>query len=245
MKRTYMLMNSGLLVAALAVAPGFAQSTSSQTPSRPQSGQAADQGSDKGGDQKQRPKDKYSSTGEKVGEDTPSAGTDTDQRGTTAARGADSKAPGALSAVDRTFMIDAMEGNRAEVALAELAQKKATHESVRELAAMIQRHHEQANDKLKSIAADIDAGTNPTDLKPEHKQAEEKLSRLDERAFDAAYASEMVKEHQKDIAKYEKAAGQLQQAQLKAYARETLPHLKEHLEKARAAQRATSSSKSY
>lgn len=242
MKRTYMFLNSGLLVAALAVVPTFAQSTSVQTPSRPQRGQTTDQGSDKEG---QHPKEKVSSTGQRVGQDTPSAGTDTDQRGTTAAREAGNETPGALNAVDRTFMIEAMEGNRAEVSLAELAQKKAAHEAVRELAAMIRQHHEQANDKLKSIAGDVNAGSNATDLKPEHKQAQDKLSRLEERAFDAAYASEMVKEHQKDIAKYEKAAGQLQQAQLKAYARETLPHLKEHLEKARAAQKATSSSKAY
>jgi putative membrane protein len=240
MKKTHMFMSSGLVVAVLTIGPVQAQSSSgqsqgSQPPSGTQSGQSTGR-SGSADQQKNRGGEKVTSSGEKLGEDVPSAGTDTDQRGRTAAQQSGKSAAGALSGPDRTFLADAMEGNHAEVALAEMAQKKAASQAVRELASMIQRDHQQANDKLTSIAGKIGAAENPTALKPEHKQLQDRLSRLEGAAFDSAYAAEMVKEHQKDIAKYEKASGQLQQAELKAYATQTLPHLKQHLEKSRAAQ---------
>jgi putative membrane protein len=261
MKKTLTFINSSVIVAALTIAPAAAQSTSGQggagqtgstqsgsgQSSQPKSGTQSGQttGSGSGGDTRQQDKnrDKVTSYGEKVGEDVPSAGTQTDQRGRTAAKGADASTPGTLAGPDRTFLTDAMEGNRAEVELAQLAQRKADSQAVRDLAKTIQQDHEQANQKLKSIAGKVDAADNAPNLKPEHKQLSDRLSKLDGAAFDQAYASEMVKDHQKDIAKYEKASRQLQQPELKSYATETLPNLKHHLEMARSAQSQVSSTK--
>ena len=241
MKKMYVFISSILMVSALTIEPIHARGTSSQSQgSQPTSGtqssQATGRGSGSGDQQKSRGKEKGSSTGEKVGEDTPSAGTDTDQRGTTAAKTPGRSSAGALSGIDRTFMADAMEGNRAEAALAALAQKKAGSDAVRELAQLIQRDHQDANDKLASIAGAAGAADNPTTSTPEHKQLQDRLSRLDGAAFDAAYTAEMVKDHEKDIAKYQKASAELKNPELKAYIADTLPHLKQHLEKARAAQ---------
>ena len=90
-----------------------------------------------------------------------------------------------------------------------------------------------------SIALDAGAASNAPPLKPAHKQLQDRLSALDGEAFDRAYATEMVKAHEKAIAMYEKASTQLQHGELKAYATESLPKLKKHLEMARAAQNAT------
>ena len=216
-----------VIVAALTAAPLAAQSTSGQA--RPQAEQ-------------DKNRDKVTSTGEKVGEDVPAAGTQTDQRGRTAADGA-KVGTGALQGADHAFLVDAMQGNRAEVALAKMAQSKADSEAVRNLAKTLEEHHQKANDKLTSIASKVGASDNATAPKPEHKQLQERLSRLEAAAFDNAYASEMVKEHEKDIAKYQKASQQLQHAELKAYATETLPTLKQHLEQARTALSQVSSPK--
>jgi putative membrane protein len=150
----------------------------------------------------------------------------------------ENKQAGALNAQDRQFLTEALEGNRAETELAKLAEQKATSQPVRELAQTLQTDHARANDTLESIAGKVGVPAEPA-MKPKHKQLQDRLSRLEGDAFDRAYASEMVKDHEKDIARYEKASRQLQNAELKAYASETLPHLKQHLELARSAQNPT------
>ena len=139
-----------------------------------------------------------------------------------------------FSAADRAFLLDAMEGNKAEVALAQLATQKASSASVKQLARTIEQHHSQANSKLQSLAGNAVAGGKDPALKPAHKQLQDRLTKLTGAAFDQAYAAEMVKEHEADIAKYTKASSQLRHRGLKAYATETLPHLKQHLDQARA-----------
>lgn len=243
MKKIYTFAGQALVITALTMAPAMAQSTSGQSGSQPQSGTQSGQttGSRTGDSserQRDRQREKTTSSGEKVGEDVPSQGTQTDQRGRTAAdqSGREAGASASLRGPDRTFLNDALVGNQAEIQLAQLAQQKASSESVRELARTIEQHHEQANAKLTSIAADSQAGDNVPALKPQHKQLHDRLSKLEGAEFDRMYASEMVKEHQKDIQKYEKATTQLQHAGLKAYATATLPTLKKHLDMARNAQ---------
>jgi len=124
-----------------------------------------------------------------------------------------------------------------------MAQSKADSQAVRDLAKTIQQDHQKANEKLTSIAGKLGAADNAVALKPEHKQLQDRLSKLNGASFDAAYASEMVKDHEKDVAKYQKASQELHDAQLKAYATETLPSLKQHLEMSRSAQSHASSTK--
>jgi putative membrane protein len=245
MKKIYTFAGQALVITALAIVPATAQSTSSgQQSGQPQSGTQSGQttGSRTGGGPSDRTQDrerqKPAGLGEKVGADVPSQGTQTDQRGRTAAEGTRREATGtsSLRGPDRTFLVDALEGNHAEIQLAQLAQQKASSASVRELAQTILQHHEQASAKLTSIATEAEAASNTPTLKPQHKQLHDRLSKAEGAEFDRLYASEMVKEHQKDIQKYEKASTQLQHAGLKAYATETLPTLKKHLDMARDAQ---------
>ena len=250
MKNIYTFAGQALVITALTVAPALAQSTSSgQTTGQPQSGTQSGQttGSRTGGDSSDRDRDRNRTTasGEKVGVDVPSQGTQTDQRGRTAAdhSGREAGAGSALPGPDRTFLVDAMEGNLAEIQLAQLAQQKASSQAVKELAQTIQQHHEAANAKLTSVATEAAAANNPTTLKPQHKQLHDRLSKLEGAEFDRMYASEMVKEHQKDIQKYQKASTQLRHDGLKAYATETLPTLKKHLDMARNAQGASPKTK--
>jgi len=249
MKNIYSFAGHALIISALTIAPAAAQSTSSgQTSGQPQSGTQSGQttgsrtGSDSSDRNRDRERPKGTSYGEKVGEDVPSQGTQTDQRGRTAAdqSGREGGSAAGLRGPDRMFLTDALEENQAEIQLAELAQQKASSQAVRELAQTIQQHHEQANTKLTSIASEAAAGNNAPPLKPQHKQLHDRLSKLEGAEFDRMYASEMVKEHQKDIQKYQKASTQLQHAGLKAYATETLPTLKKHLDMARNAQGASS-----
>jgi putative membrane protein len=234
MKQIFQFTGVACIAGALTFVPAAATGQSTQSPpAGTQSGQGTT-GSSRGTTQQDRDRVKKTGQGEQVGVDVPSQGTDTDQLGRTAAKPGTSTDAG-LAAVDRTFLLDAMEGNKAEIELAKLAGERATSASVKELARTIQQHHTEANTKVKSVAGGTGASTNDPDLKPAHKQLRDKLSKLQGAAFDQAYAAEMVKDHQKDIAKYEKASRELKHSGLKAYASETLPHLREHLEKARQA----------
>ena len=223
MKKIYRFLTCASLVAGLTASPAFTQTPS---PSERGAGQEA----------RQRERDKTTSSGETVGGDVPSQGTQ--------AAPADKNAgqAGSFSGHDREFLTEALEGNHAEAELAKLAAQKATSQPVRELAQTLQKDHEQANAKLQSIAGGAGSASPPS-VTPQHKQLQDRLSRLEGEAFDRAYAMEMVKDHEKDIAKYEKASKQLKHAELKAYASETLPHLKRHLEMARNAQNPTSRTK--
>ena len=62
----------------------------------------------------------------------------------------------------------------------------------------------------------------------------EELSRLEQGGdFDKEFVRVMVAEHEKAVALFERAAGTLGDADLKAYAEKTLPTLRHHLEMAR------------
>jgi putative membrane protein len=54
--------------------------------------------------------------------------------------------------------------------------------------------------------------------------------------FDKDYMAAMVKDHEKDVAEFEKEAKDGSDPDVKAWASKTLPTLKKHLELAKAAQ---------
>lgn len=64
--------------------------------------------------------------------------------------------------------------------------------------------------------------------------ARQRLMGLKGSAFDAAYARDMVKDHQQDVAEFRKEARAGQDPALKAFARKTLPVLQQHLQMAQA-----------
>jgi putative membrane protein len=233
MKNIIRFTNCALVIAALGTAPAVAQSsggTSGTSSTNPQ-GTASTAPRSGGGQSDRDSGKKKTSSGDTVGDDVPSQGTQTDQRGRTAAKGAGEA--GGLRGPDRTFLLDAMEGNKAESDLATLAQQKASSAQVKEYAQMLQKDHGAANAKLKSIAGESGAANNEPALKPAHTQLQQRLSKLEGAAFDKAYMAEMVKEHEKDVQKYQQASTSLQHAGLKSYATETLPTLKQHLDHAR------------
>lgn len=120
----------------------------------------------------------------------------------------------------------------AEVELADLALERATNNEVKTLANHIKQDHQQANEKLKSIASQkgVDVAEQ-TDAK--HKREKERLSKLQGSEFDKAYVKAMIKEHEKDIKAFEKQAKSDNDAELKAFANESLPKLREHLDHAK------------
>jgi putative membrane protein len=66
-----------------------------------------------------------------------------------------------------------------------------------------------------------------------HQEMVNKLSALSGAEFDRKYMEEMVKDHEKDVAAFQRESTSGSDADLKAWAAKTLPTLREHLQLAR------------
>jgi putative membrane protein len=131
---------------------------------------------------------------------------------------------------DSTFYKHAAEGGMAEVELGNLAQQKSQNPSVRDFGAMMVKDHSAANDKLKSVAASKNV-TLPTSPSVGQMATKTKLEVLSGDTFDKSYIKGMIKDHQEDIAEFNKEAQSGRDPDAKAYARATLPTLQAHLKK--------------
>lgn len=131
------------------------------------------------------------------------------------------------------FVDDASAMGLAEVHNATLALTKATSQDVKSFAQRMLDDHSASNQQLAQIAA----GKEDLELADEATlMAKAKALILQLRSgesFDQAYANNQVVAHEKSVELYEKAAKEVEDAELKAYAAEKLPELREHLEKAR------------
>ena len=137
-----------------------------------------------------------------------------------------------VAAADRTFMMKAAEGGMAEVALGELAAKQAASDDVKQFAQRMVDDHGKANRELMDLAAKKGV-TLPTDLDAKAKALKTKLEKMSGAEFDREYMREMVKDHEKAVALFEKEAKSGHDAEAKAWAEQTLPTLRDHLKMAR------------
>ncbi len=133
-----------------------------------------------------------------------------------------------VSSPDRTFATKAAAGGEAEVALGQLAAQKAGSEKVRQFGQQMVTDHSQANQELKAIAQQQNL-TLPSTPDSASKAMEKRLQASSGAAFDSAYTKDMVQDHQKDVADFEKEANSGQNAALKSFAQKYLPVLQRHL----------------
>lgn len=132
---------------------------------------------------------------------------------------------------DLLFMTEAAIGGLAEVEFGTLASEKATNAEVKQFGQMMVTDHGQANQELQTLAQQK-AVQLPTTLNPEKTELQQKLSGLSGAEFDKEYMAEMVKDHKEDVEKFQKAANEATDPELKAYAQKTLPVLQKHLQSA-------------
>lgn len=137
----------------------------------------------------------------------------------------------ALDSADQKFATQAAAAGLAEVELADLAQQKATRDSVKQYADHLKQDHQQANEKLKSLAAQKGVQL-PSGPDSKHKKEKERLAKLQGAQFDKAYVDAMVKDHKAVINDFEREAKKGNDAELKEFAAQTLPKLREHLDHA-------------
>jgi len=146
-----------------------------------------------------------------------------------------------MTMADEEFAKKAAQGGMAEVKLGQLAEEKASNDTVKKFAKRMVEDHGKANDELKE-AAMKESITLPTDMDSKDEATYERLSKLSGEAFDKAYARDMVKDHQQDIAEFRKEANSGRKDSIKSFAAQTLPTLQDHLKEARQMEQSVSGS---
>jgi len=128
------------------------------------------------------------------------------------------------------FVKEAAAGGMAEVKLGQLAQQKAASADVKAFGKRMEDDHSKVNGELKQLAAEKKVSL-PSGLDSKHQALYDRLSKLSGSQFDKTYMSEMVRDHQQDVAEFQKAA-RSNDAQVQEFASRTLPTLEDHLREA-------------
>lgn len=145
------------------------------------------------------------------------------------------------AAHDQSFVNKAAQGGQAEVTLGQLAAKKATNQKVKDFGQRMATDHGKAGQQLTSIAQKKSI-TPPSSMTSDAQALYTKLQGMSGAEFDKTYMSEMVKDHQKDIDEFQREADSGKDPEVKAFASQTLPTLREHLKMARDAAAAVGAS---
>jgi len=134
----------------------------------------------------------------------------------------------ALSKSDQAFVAKVSQGGMFEVAASKVAEDKAQAQDVKDQAHTEVHDHELVGSKLKSIASS-NGDDFPTDLNADFTTRVAKLNALSGKAFDDAYIAEMKTIHALDGAAFAREAKTGQNADLKAFAAETVLIVKRHI----------------
>ena len=131
---------------------------------------------------------------------------------------------------EKTFIMEAANGGMTEVDLGKVAAEKGGSEEVKDFGNLMVTDHSKINDQLKSVASEMGV-TIPEKVNATHQAMIDKMSKLSGADFDKAYVPAMVKDHKKDIADFEAAEKHVKNAVLKKFIEDSVPVMKEHLEK--------------
>jgi putative membrane protein len=141
-------------------------------------------------------------------------------------------APQAFARSDQSFARAAAQGNLAEIDAGRLASRRARSDDVRDYGRMLMRDHRDANRKLERVADRIDVNL-PERPSAEQSAAYARLSRMSGRMFDRMFLRQMVMDHRTVISMFSEKARE-RRSETARFAREMLPKLQGHLERAQA-----------
>jgi putative membrane protein len=131
---------------------------------------------------------------------------------------------------DEDFLQKAVSRGVSEVKISEHAERKAANEEVKSLARHLAHDHAKMNkdllEKAKNLKTAIVVG-----LEKDRKEKVDRLTKLEGAELDRAYVKEMIDGHRESIKLFEIQAQRGTNAELKTFASEALPTLREHLKK--------------
>ena len=149
---------------------------------------------------------------------------------------ASSEAASSISHRGKEFLKEASQANQTEISMANVAESKSANTQVKDLARMMRTEHEQNYAQVQTLAQ---AHGVKLDTAPDWMNQHEinHLQKANDADFDKEYTKIMIKDHVKCIVRFEKAAADLEEQDIKQYAQNTLPALQHHLQKSEDAAR--------
>ena len=113
--------------------------------------------------------------------------------------------------------------------LGQLAQERASNQKVKDFGKQMSEDHSKAGDELQRIAQQENLRA-PSEMTAQEDALMKRLQGLSGPEFDKAYMAAMVRDHEEDIAEFQKEANSGSDSDVKAFASKTLPTLNsEHL----------------
>jgi len=134
------------------------------------------------------------------------------------------------------FLTDAIRGDNAEIKAGQAAQSMGSTQGVKDFGKMLVDDHTKGRDQASEVAKAMNVPV-PTDTPPEADQELKMTMGMSGAGFDKDFIAMEVKDHKKDIAKFEAEANSSDPAQVTDLAKQTLPTLKKHLQKAQSLQK--------
>jgi len=134
------------------------------------------------------------------------------------------------------FLTDVIQTNNAEISFGQAAQAMGSARGVKDFGKMLVNDHTKANDQAKQLAMALNVPV-PDGTTPEAESELKMATGMSGTGFDKDFLADMVKGHQQAIDKFQQEAGSSDPAQVTDFAKQTLPTLKKHLEKAQSLQK--------
>ncbi len=136
-----------------------------------------------------------------------------------------------LDAADVKFVKTESAAGTAELKIAGLGVQKAERADVKTFAEMLVTDHTAANKELAALAEKKGVEVSAV-ISPKHAEEFQKLEKASKADFDKEFLSDMTSAHKKCISKFEEAAKDSKDSDVKMWAEKMLPTLKAHLAKA-------------
>jgi len=130
---------------------------------------------------------------------------------------------------DSLFAAKAAAGNLAEIEMGNLAIKNGKSKRVKNFGLMMVKDHGKANTKLMAMAT-AKKLTLPTEPGADEQKMLALLAKKSGNDFDKAYVNMMIEDHKNDVSDFTAASTKIQDPDIKAYAKKTLPVLQKHLD---------------
>jgi putative membrane protein len=130
---------------------------------------------------------------------------------------------------DQEFVTKAASSGLSEVKLGTMASQRANSTELRQFAGKMVADHTRANDELKALAGRRQLAM-PVQMTARDQEDQARLERLQGIEFEHAYARQQLEAHIEAVTLFERESAGGQDADLKAFATQTLPILKQHLQ---------------
>lgn len=134
-----------------------------------------------------------------------------------------------LSKDDSMFVAEAAMGSMMEVQAGNMAQQMGMSQRVKDFGAILVRDHTKAGNDLMSLAASHGM-TLSTVLSNDMQKNTAAMQKMTGKSFDQHFISMMADDHKKDIEAFRKESNTAADANLKAWAVQTLPVLQMHMD---------------